>query len=84
MVFTCGSPQEIKIKYLIRKLRSENVSVCLSASEKLFRIGEPAVLALMEALNDKDARARAGAAEALGRISSWGGIDAPEETVIPC
>jgi len=63
-----GRPQKENIGGLVQKLKHRSLAVQLAASEKLEKIGEPAVPYLIKALKDKNATMRKNAAEILGTI----------------
>ncbi|MEO0080517.1 MAG: HEAT repeat domain-containing protein, partial [candidate division WOR-3 bacterium] len=63
------------VRRLIDSLRSKSEEICSRACLALEEIGKPAVLPLIEALNDPNNNVRDGAACALGEIGDWRAVE---------
>ena len=73
MMISIGSPVESKgqeIESLIKQFDNKEITIGRKAVERLVQIGQPAVPALIDALNHKNRRIRYHATIALGKIGS--------------
>ena len=72
----CQTPEQ-KVERLIKKLGHKKAKVRANATEALSNIGEDAVPALIQALQDQDVRINA--VQALGKIGTPEALKAVEE-----